>query len=302
MRLSEAVALFLSQKRETTERSYMYILRDLVRVVGDWHIEAIDHEAMTKYSDDMKSRKWKSDFTWNKHVKTVRAFFNYCVDIGLIKTSPATALKTRRTDNLVPKDRAFPEEDLRKLLTYTQFRPKEHALVLFLADSGCRRRDASELKWSDVDLENRQAFIHHGKGEKKRPVWFGEMCAAALKRWKAERPETAGEYVFSIKNEPILPSSIYQILKRTLIRAGIEHIGHGPHSLRHRLGHRMSDAGVSPSVVKTVLGHSKSSVTVEYYFPEDWDRASDAVNRLATDDNETGDQENIIQFPKRKTP
>lgn len=301
MRLSEAVALFLSQKGETTARSYYYQLRDLVKVIGDRHIEDIDHDDMRKYSNDLQSRKWKSDFTWNKHVKTVRALFNYCVSVGIIETSPAKALRTRQTDDLVPKDKSFPEEDFVKLLTYTQFRPKDHALVLFLADSGCRRRDASELKWSDVDLEKNCAFIRRGKGGRKREVWFGQACADALRRWKDERPDTAGEYVFSVKEGPILPESIGQILTRACEKAGIPARGHYPHSLRHRLGHRMSDAGVSLSVAQTVLGHKNSSITADHYFPHDTDRARDTVNKLATNQHEDGDHENIIRFPKRKT-
>lgn len=295
MKLTEAVAIFLSQQRPSTQRSYKYVLRDMIKFTGDKEITQVTRHHIAEYSDELNSRNYKSNHTWNKYVKTLRTFFNFSVKQGLIDRSPASIMKMRREPTGIPKDKAMPDDDLKQLLTYTQFDARYYALILFLADTGCRARGASQLRVKDIDFGQNEALVTE-KGEKTRKVHFGEMCAQALRTWLTQRSSAPDDFVFSLDGGPMLSSSISQIVRRCCQRAGIK--PRGSHSLRHRKGHQLADAKVAPSVAKTVLGHSSVEITMNHYYPEDWDRARKAMDELAVaDDTHT----TIVMFPRRKT-
>jgi integrase len=296
MKLSEAVAIFLSQKRRTTRRSYESTLKNMVKFVGDKPLDGITIHHLAEYSNDIESRGYKSPYTWNKYVKTVRTFFNWCVNQGMIETSPASIMKTRRVQSRVPRDKAMPDKDLGRLLTYTQFNIRYHALILFLADTGCRAGGAAGLRTGDIDFDLREAVVTE-KGDKTRNVLFGKATKAALKAWLDERPDDTGPFVFSPDGQQMLSSSISQIVRRCCERAGVK--PRGSHSLRHRKGHQMADNKVAPSVAMVAMGHSDPSMTLDHYYPNDWDRARKALDELTVPMSE--DDSKVMEFPRRKT-
>ena len=272
----------------------------MLKFVGDKPLDSIGIQHIAEYSDELNRREYKSNYTWNKFVKTLRVFFNFCVSEGLIEKSPASVMKMRREPRAISKDKAMSDKDLAKLLTYTQFHPKANALVLFLADTGCRARGVSQLQVSEIDFQKREAVVTE-KGEKTRTVRFGPVCATALAVWIAERPADYGDYVFSGDRErrgkPMLSSSVSQIVRRACERAGIK--PRGAHSLRHRKGHQLADAKVAPSLSAQVLGHSDPAITLQHYYPDDWDRVSQAFDELAVQADEV--DEKIIPYPQQKT-
>lgn len=85
--------------------------------------------------------------------------------------------------------------------------------------------------------------------------------------------------------------SLGQLFTRICKRAGIP--SYGPHSLRHRKGHQLADAKVNPSTAAMVLGHSDPTITLQHYYPKDWERAKREANNLATQSKST---ENIIKL------
>lgn len=299
MKLSEAVAVFLSQYKPVTRRSYMYNLRDMVNFIGDKPLESINFVHIAEYSDELDSRNYKSVYTWNKYIKTMKVFFNFCVSRKWIAESPAGVMRMRRIKQSVPKDKAISDDDVSQLLVYTQFQPKAHALVLFLADTGCRATGVSNLEVADIDFEKLEAVVTE-KG-KTRTVGFGPVCAQALKDWIAKRPPYGKDFVFpgdkERRGKAMLPSSASQIVRRCCREVGIK--PRGTHAFRHRKGHQMADSKVAPSVAKTVLGHSNVSITMTHYYPDDWDRARRVLNDLAVSSNE--DTGTVIQFPKKKS-
>lgn len=299
MKLTEAVAIFLSQKRKTTQRSYKYDLRKMVKFLGDRDLSQISISDLSQYSTRMAANNWKSDYTWNKNIKTIRAFFNFCVDNGMVDASPANILKMRHVQAYIPRDKAMPDDDLKQLLTYTQFEPRYHALILFLADTGCRARGASQLKIADIDFRINEALVTE-KGEKTRKVHFGDMCGRVLQAWLNQRSSDAGEYVFSPDGSPMLSSSVSQIVRRLCKKAGIK--PRGSHSLRHRKGHQLAAAQVPISLAMMAMGHENPDTTYKSYYDYDWDKARQALDKLAITPKQVRDNEHgLIPFPRRKT-
>jgi len=277
--LGKAIDLFLKEHIPTTQKAYGYTLRGMRDFVGPARpLAKVKPEDLIEYMQSVREREGvKSPATVNKHVKTVRTFFNWCSKAGLLTgTSPAAGLRRQKQKKAVGREKAMPEGVYAEVLAYARFTPRYLALVLFLGDTGCRIGGAAGLRWDDVNLEGRVAMVTE-KGEKTRPVFFGCEAAAALARWREQHRGGDG-YVFQVDGQQMTSNSLGQLFERICQRAGVG--TWGPHSLRHRKGHQLADSHVAPSLAAKALGHSSPVTTMEYYYPEDWERVQAEMEKL----------------------
>lgn len=280
--LSDAINLFLDEQIPTTRKSYHYNLRDLRLYLGDHRpLTDVMPEDMIRFSQHYRNKSGvTSPATYNKCVKTVRTFFNWCIKTSLMPPpSPAAAVKRLRQSARVPRDKAMPEEAYKQLLDYAKWDARAYALVLYLGDTGGRVGGAAGLRWGDIQFAEEIATVTE-KGGVERFVFFGHECAIALMRWQQQqRAKRRGEFVFSQNGLQMTSDSLGQFFKRVCGRAGIGELG--PHSLRHRKGHQMADSKVAPTVAQTVLGHTDVKTTLDNYYPKDLTRAQQVVKELA---------------------
>jgi site-specific recombinase XerD len=254
----------------------------------------VDIHDVVKYASTLQNKNY-SVHTIRKHIISIKAFFNFLVEFGIIPSSPANAIKRPKTPRNIDRKKAMDEGHLETLLAWSQFHPRHNALIRFLADTGCRIGGAHTLKVEDVDLENCVASVVE-KGSKQRMVAFGEGAAEAIRIWLSLRPADSCEYVFSKTPKLQTVASLTKVFRRACINAGIG--SYGPHSLRHRKGYQLSDNRVSLSVAATLLGHESTDTTLNYY-PADWDRAEAVSRELSLDNKETKPSSNITPFPKK---
>lgn len=298
MTLGDAIRLFLSQQKATTKSSYKYVLSNMEHYIGGARLIAdVTIVHIGEYAEYLDTKNY-AIATWNKFVKTTKTFFNWCIKNGIISASPARILKLRSKRGLIDKDKAFPDDDLMILINYAQVTNEKRllALVLFCADTGCRRGGASRLRVRDLDFAKRMATITE-KGDASRPVKYSEWASNAIQDWLRTR-KNISEYVFTETERQLSPAGVSQYLRRYCIRAGIR--GRGVHSLRHRKGFQFSDHRISPSVAQTALGHTDVLTTLNHYYPKDWDRASEAFDELAMKPPAPPNPK-MIQFPKKSS-
>ena len=286
MKLSECIKLFLNEQRPTTRRSYFYVLRDMQNYLGPARpVENLKPTDLVEYMQDVRSRGY-AVATVNKYVKTLRTMFNWLVAIEIIDHSPVTsAIKTKKLPAYIDRSKAISEAELNRLLEWLRWnnKPRDYALILFLADTGCRARGAAELTEDRLELDNLRAYVIE-KGEKKRTVVYGRETATAIRYWLLMRPREAGKYVFSRKANPMTTNYLSQIIRRNCERAGIKR-PISAHAFRHRKGHQLADEKVAPSIAATALGHSDPTITLQHYYPADWESAEKELRKLVQPDN-----------------
>lgn len=303
MQLNEAVQLFLGEYKPSTQKSYKYCLRDIMRYLSPERplhtIEAVD---LVRYSQLIKEKtnpltgELVTPATYNKYLKTLRTFFNWCVKMGLIGESPAGAMRREKLSKMVPREKAMPEPKFARLLDYWSAHPREEALIRFLADTGCRIGGAAGVRVSDLDLKNLKAYVTEKGATEPRPVWYGVECRRALSQWLLENPRPADAYVFSSKGDRITNDSLGQFFRRLCERARIG--SYGPHSLRHRKGHQFADRRTPPSIAAQALGHSDVNITLTNYYPADWERVERELAQLNSDNIA---RQKTIDFPDTGT-
>lgn len=285
MLLTDAIELFLSEFRPSTRKSYLYVLMDMQAYLGPARpLGDIRSQHLLEYARHYRGKTTAAGepitpATVQKYSKTVKTFWNWAVRVELIEKSPAAVLRVAKLRSAIGREKAISEEELARLLDFVKWKPRDYALILFLADTGCRAGGAAGLRIDDLDLDNFRATVTE-KGDKTRPVVFGDVCATAIRAWLLKRPRGAGIYVFSRTAGPMTANYLSLIIRRNCQAAGVRVVS--AHAFRHRKGHQLADARVAPSIAATALGHSDPNITLRHYYPADWESAERELRRLAT--------------------
>ncbi len=283
MQLQKAITLFLGEHKPTTQQAYttpLQMMRDWIGPARE--LADIKPALLIEYVQVKLDQQGYSPATRQKHIKSIKTFFNRMVALEELAQSPAKAVKGKKLYGAIDRSKAMTDDELGALLNAVRYKPRDYALLMFLADTGCRRGGAAGLRQQDLDFKNLEAEVTE-KGDKPRKVTFGEACADALVKWFAYRDEhyvRRGTYIFSRDGLPIQAETLSIIIRRAAQVAGVRVLS--SHSLRHRKGHQFADARIAPSIAATALGHSDPIVTMTYYYPRDWESAKRALQELVT--------------------
>ncbi len=132
-------------------------------------------------------------------------------------------------------------EDLQKLLKGIEdlrFPERDRALLLFLADTGCRVGGLVGLTLADLNLGRRWAVVNE-KFDKSRSVFFSQVTAEAVRDWLEVRLEwdIGGDWVFLSHHGggQLTVSGVNQLMRRVKERGGAEGKCN-PHAFWHGFG------------------------------------------------------------------
>ena len=285
MNLQSLIGLFLDQyQKATTRRTYAKSLNDLAAHIGPARpVTEIDNVELLRYHNWLKQRNYAAA-TLRQRVQSIKTFFNWLEKMELIEKNPGKVMKNRRLPKRQSRDKAMTDEELNLILDYMQYHNRrDYALVLFLADTGCRIGGAAKLKVEHIDWGKREATVTE-KGDKTRQVRFGKSTSLELRKWILYRGVTAGPYVFSPNGQRIKPETLSQRIRRAcyaLRKVGKEIRVLSAHSLRHRKGFQFADNRIAATYAATALGHESVHTTLGHYYPDDWETAAEMLDELS---------------------
>jgi len=208
-----------------------------------------------------------------RHLSSLRSFFNFLVKKGAVKYNPAKLVKSPKKEKKLPKvlspDEVFAlleapsGEDLLSV--------RDRAILELFYASGLRLSELAGLNLEDLDLS--QGLIRvMGKGKKERVVPIHQRAKDKLKKWLERRAdlkksvldEDARRAVFlSKKGSRLSARAIELLLGKYLKKAGIYRPA-TPHSLRHSFATHLLDSGMDIRSIQELLGHSSLSTTQRY--------------------------------------
>ncbi len=143
---------------------------------------------------------------------------------------------------------------------------RDRALLECLYAAGIRVSEMTQLKLSDVNLEN--AFIKcRGKGDKERIVPIGRQAVEACEHYLAKvrsKQKAHTEHFFLGRNgRGLTRQFVWQLIKRYAKAAGISKCI-TPHTFRHSFATHLLERGADLRIVQELLGHSDISTTQIY--------------------------------------
>ena len=148
---------------------------------------------LTRWLDEQEG--WKSDWTLNTAVSTVKGPFDWAVQQGLILANPFKAVNHRPGQ---PR-RPITDDEFRSLLRGAGGRRGKpfRQVLIFMRWTGCRPGELSRLRWRDIDVEGGRIILREHKTAKKtrRPRVI-HLVPVTAKLLVHRRKASEGEFVF----------------------------------------------------------------------------------------------------------
>lgn len=260
--------------RDALRLFFGFVADSAGKAAASLRVEDVTAENVLAFLDHLESSGRKAT-TRNLRLTALRSLCRH-----LLRQDPTHAGQYQRVLSLPSKKALAPvvtylePEEIRILLGQPDRRKRtearDHALLLFLYNTGARISEALAVRCSDLQLARPFQVQLHGKGRKDRicPLWTD--TAGAMKRLIEGRAVTGDDYVFkSARGTPLSRDGADYILQKHLERAAKQlpvlrrkHVT--PHVMRHSCACAMLQAGIDISVIRDYLGHESIATTARY--------------------------------------
>ncbi len=167
---------------------------------------------------------------------------------------------------------------------------RDHALLLFLYNSGARADEAAKLTIDKLQLGAQSSVRLHGKGNKFRTCPSWPVTASSLSRLVGNRGISEAVFV-SRSNQPLTRFGIHRLVaqhaeraSRTVPSMAAKRVS--PHTIRHTTAVHLLRAGVDINTIRAWLGHV-SLDTTHIYAEVDMELKAKALARVDISDLQT---------------
>ncbi len=259
------------------EAEFGHLFKKPLKQISQLHLERYRQE---------KIKAGVKPITINRHFDRIRSLLARAVEWKVIEAHPLRMLKRSKVDRagVVRFLSEAEEAALRKALTARDERmraERESAnrwrsqrgyplfpevpadgfgdvltpMVLLSMNTGMRRGELRNVRWSDVDLPKAMLTVRGGyaKSGQTRHIPLNLEALDVLRRWRAQ--SAGAEALF-----PVL--RVDKSWKAVLKAAKIERFRW--HDLRHHFASRLVQRGVDLNTVRELLGHADISMTLRY--------------------------------------
>jgi site-specific recombinase XerD len=146
---------------------------------------------------------------------------------------------------------------------------RDRALLLVLATTGLRSQEVRRLELRDIRWRTGELHVRRTKSRRARILPLLEEAGRALADYVLHgRPPSTEARVFLRHVPPIAPlrgsGTLASIVRRRLVRCGIQPTSAGAHLLRHSLATRMVQQDRPIKEVADLLGHRSIDTTAVY--------------------------------------
>jgi integrase len=200
--------------------------------------------------------KRESEITYrsiNLEISILHNFFNYCIEKGYIDKNPCSGVKKL---NELSRLKTLSDKDIQKLINSSTNKLTKD-LITFLIYTGCRKGEALNLKWDDVDFQNNVIAIKGTKTKYDRYI----PISKPLKDLLSDIGKIDGcEYVFNDNGKKL--GDFKRSFHTACRNAGLKDLR--IHDLRHVFASKMVMGGTSLYITGELLGHRTTQMTKRY--------------------------------------
>lgn len=238
--------------------------------LADLHVDVV-----MAFLTHLESQRANTAATRNYRLAAIRTFFRHLIRHDLSRAEQyhrVLALPTKRV-RTGPASYLEPE-DVRIILAKPDRRTvigsRDHALLLFLYNTGARVSEALGVRAEDLSLVYPRQVRLHGKGGKDRlcPLW--RETSDVLQRLSAVREARPGDLLFrNARGQPLTRDGVAYLLRKYVAIAArdapaLRRRRITPHVLRHSCAVALLQAGVDVTVIRDYLGHASIATTSRY--------------------------------------
>jgi integrase len=220
-------------------------------------IEAYQLKRKLEIMDMRKNRnKRESEISFriaNIEISTLYNFFAFCIKKGYAEKNPATKIKKL---NELSRLKTLSDDDIQKLISGATNKLTRD-IITFLIYTGCRKGEALNLKWDDVDLQNGVIAIKGTKTKYDRHIPISNALRAVLSGIEKNQDSL---YVFERNGAKL--TDFKRSFHTACKNAGLKDLR--IHDLRHVFASKMVMGGTSLYITGELLGHRTTQMTKRY--------------------------------------
>ena len=142
---------------------------------------------------------------------------------------------------------------------------RDYCILCIFLNCGLRISEIAGMNLSDVRSDHLRVL---GKGNKERVVYLNDATAEAINNYLAIRKTTAAvdrnALFLSSRRTRITREAIHAMVKKSLLRAGLDASKYSAHKLRHTAATLMLQNGVDVRTLQELLGHEHLNTTQIY--------------------------------------
>lgn len=205
------------------------------------------------------SEKGFAPATLNRYKAALSALFTYLCDAYDLKHNPAREVRQQKENNA--RVRFLSNAEITRLLSAAKESSWErlYLLILMAITTGVRRSNLIEMRWSDINLQTRTAYIERTKNGEAKTISLTKEVIEELMKFR----QVGKACLFPHPSDPATPlihfDSHWQKARKV---AGI--VDFRFHDLRHSCASLLAMNGASLLEIADILGHKTISMTQRY--------------------------------------
>jgi integrase/recombinase XerD len=243
-----------------TIRSYVHAVEDFARRFN-CPPDRLGPQHIRQYQAELFQKRKLSSGTVGIRLAALRFFYTKTLRRNWSIADTPYPKRTHRLPTILS------QEEVAQLIDAAST-PFHRILLMTLYATGARNKEATRLKFSDVDSKRMVIHIQGGKGRKDRDVMLSSKLLEELRaHWHRLRcrPKV---WLFPgnidhCGNQPIDTKTVWHACYQAARRAGLQKRVH-PHTLRHCFATHLLEAGADLRTIQLLLGHNDLKETVRY--------------------------------------
>ena len=241
-------------------------LKDKYQNIKD--ITQIEEKHIHHYIASLKRAEFSKQ-TISRKIIAIKEFHKFLYAEKICDTDPAKFIDLPKPSKPLPV--VLSKEEITRMIdsikTDTPLDLRNKAMIETLYASGLRISELVGLKTSDIHLREKYIVVI-GKGNKERILYLNEACIQAIQDYLAvrdnQRAIDKNALFLSRRRTRISKAAVEKLVKKYLLKAGLDSTQYSPHKLRHTAATLMLQNGVDVRTLQEVLGHENLNTTQIY--------------------------------------
>lgn len=228
--------------------------REFVAMHGQRDIRDIKRHDVLEMMDGAIERG--AAYQANRIHSNLRKLFNWCVERGIVEASPVAGVRAPTREQA--RDRVLDDDEIRAVLRASNSDPYPYGpFVLVLLATAQRRGEVSQMRWSEIDLDEKTWVIPAERSKNGKPHVV-PLSDFALQRLVSVPRFIDCDFVFTTtRRSPV--NGFSKALRRIHETSCTSEWR--LHDLRRTAASGMARAGVAPHVVEKVLNHISGTIS-----------------------------------------
>ena len=272
--LIDEFILYMSTERnysDNTECNYAIDLTEYEHYLYTKHRNYlnINYKDIIEYTKHLKEEKNLNSTSINRHLSSLRSFYNFLIIKNKISTNPFKLVSSPKKEIKLPNYMKYKEfEEMINTCDDSILGIRNRCLLEILLSTGARIGELIKIKLSDINISSKEIKVL-GKGNKERIVYINDHTVDALKKYlRDSRPlllnnKRSDNLFINHIGGNLTTRGVREILDNIIKKSSLN-IKVTPHMFRHTFATMLLNEGCDLKSVQELLGHVNMSTTQIY--------------------------------------